>query len=102
MLYANQSLKAWATPKIEAGQTSLASTTDQEIDGKNVHETHYKTAVYCYAKAELLDQYRDYDTTNTGSERAEDKEQTADAYRRKAILALRDIKGTPRSTVELI
>ncbi len=102
IIHVNGNLSTWVDTQITAGVNHIESVNSPLIDGERIHTQQYRTAVYYHAKANLLDQYRDYDTSNTGSERAEDKEQTADEYRRQAILAMRNITGTPHTTVELI
>jgi hypothetical protein len=62
----------------------------------------YQRAVYATAKAELIERYRDFDSTDAGQRRAEAMELSVDDYRRQARYAIRDILGRPRATVELL
>ena len=62
----------------------------------------YQRAVYATAKAELIERYRDFDSTDAGQRRAETMELSVDDYRRQARYAIRDILGRPRATVELL
>ncbi|MCC5811311.1 MAG: head completion/stabilization protein [Ectothiorhodospiraceae bacterium] len=62
----------------------------------------YKRAVWNLAKAELIERYRDYDATGDGHGRADALGDTVDDHRRYAAWAIQDIKGEPRTTVELI
>lgn len=98
----NGELKAWKATQIEAGHTTLDAVTAEEIDGESVKVQLYKRAVYNTAKAELVERYRDYDSTLSGSQRADEMEETVDQYRRNAIVAIRELTDRPRSAVELI
>ncbi|QDQ87661.1 head completion/stabilization protein [Alcaligenaceae bacterium SJ-26] len=62
----------------------------------------YLRAVYWYAKAELLERYRDYDLTGAGEKRAELQADSIDDCRRIWRWAISDIQGRPRLTVELL
>lgn len=70
------------------------------IPGQNQY--HYLRAVWSLAKGNLVERYRDFDSTKSGHERADTLEITADDYRRDASWAINDLTGIPRSTVELI
>lgn len=102
MINVNRNLSTWVTTQLGAGHAYIEAVNDEFIDEQHILSQQYRMAVYYHAKAALLDQYRDYDTTNSGSERADDKEATADEYRRQSILAIRNILGTAHTTVELI
>lgn len=62
----------------------------------------YTRAVWSLAKAELIDEYRDYDATKDGHDRADALAHTAGDHRRAAAWAVRDINAVRRTTVELI
>lgn len=62
----------------------------------------YLRAVYFYAHAELLEQYRNYDTTGAGEKRAENLTETIGESRRLSRVAVRDIQGLSRMAVELL
>ena len=62
----------------------------------------YRRAVYHYAKAELIERYRDFDMTSAGAARAEDKIDAADDARRNLRWAISDILGRSRVTVEAL
>jgi hypothetical protein len=98
----NNELNGWKQTQLDAGINTLNDVPADHIDDESVHISSYKSAVYYFAKADLLEQYRDYDSSATGVQRAEDKDDTADEYRRKGQLAVRDILGKPHTTVELI
>lgn len=98
----NGELRGWKASQIEAGHTTLTEVPADDIDGESVKAQLYKRAVYNTAKAELVERYRDYDSTLSGSQRADEMEETIDQYRRNAIVAIRELTDRPRSAVELI
>ncbi|HEY4583081.1 MAG TPA: head completion/stabilization protein [Lysobacter sp.] len=85
-----------------AAAATLASVQGDEIDGVMRLELLYMRAVAHLAKAELIERYRDLDSTGSGLRRAIDMEPSIDEHRRNARWAVRDILGEPRSVVELI
>jgi hypothetical protein len=98
----NANLTAWKDKQVLAGHTTLADVPAEAIDGDSINLTLYRRAVYNFAKAELTERYRDYDSTLQGGDRADNLDPTIDQYRRQAILAIRQISGRQRTTVELI
>lgn len=81
---------------------TLADVPAPLIDETSAHVHRYLRAVYCLAAAGLIERYRDVDSTNDGHLYADKLGLTIDDLRRDARWAVRDILGTPRSTVELI
>lgn len=102
IMHVNHNLSAFKTEQQDLGFNTLGDIDAEQIDGSSINLQHYKRAVYFHAKAELIDQYLDADATASGVQRAEEKGETADDYRRGSILAIRRILGRPQSTVELI
>lgn len=98
----NADLAAWRFTQEQAGHADLAAVPAEAIDGDSINLTLYRRAVYNFAKAELTERYRDYDSTLQGGDRADNLDPTIDQYRRQAILAIRQISGRQRTTVELI
>ncbi|SEA27663.1 head completion/stabilization protein [Marinobacterium iners] len=98
----NADLAAWRFTQEQAGHADLAAVPAEEIDGDSINLTLYRRAVYNFAKAELTERYRDYDSTLQGGDRADNLDPTIDQYRRQAILAIRQISGRQRTTVDLI
>jgi len=98
----NADLNEWRLVQELMSHDSLAAVPADQIDGESSNLILYRRAVYNFAKAELTERYRDYDTTRQGGSRAEDLEDSVDDYRRNAILAIRMISGRDRTTVELI
>lgn len=98
----NADLKAWAAEQQLAGSATLAEVPGDQIDGQPVPVSLYTRAVYCFAKAELIERYQDYDSTLSGSRRADDLGRSVDDYRRQGITAIRRLIGVAQTTVELI
>lgn len=97
-------LGIWAAAREAEGHESLVAVPALQIDSESVHVQRFRRAVYCHAKANLLERYSDIDTT--GRERRKDqdegREDQAEQHRRDATWAVRDILGNTRLTVELI
>lgn len=97
-------LDAWAQIRKDEGHESLSAVPALTVDGESVNVQRFRRAVYCHAKATLIERYSDYDTT--GRERRKDqdeaREDQAEHHRRDATWAVRDILGASRLTVELI
>ena len=72
----------------------------EEIPEATQHQ--YRRAVYATAQAQLLSDMRDYDTTATGQDRADETNASIDVQLRVATLAVRSILGKPSSHIELI
>jgi hypothetical protein len=102
MASANVELAAWAALQVAAGHATLAAVPAIEIDDESIHVHRYRRAVGCLAKANLIERYRDYDTTARGDRKADALENPIDDLRRDARWAISDILGVGRTTVELI
>ncbi len=98
----NSDLADWRFQQEQAGYAELSSVPAEQVDNISIKVTLYRRAVYNFAKAELTERYRDYDSTLQGRDRADNLDPTIDQYRRQAILAIRQISGRQRTTVELI
>lgn len=95
-------LDAWQQQQEALGRASLAEVPSKVIGDTSRLVLLYQRAVYATAKAELIERYRDFDSTDAGQRRAEAMELSVDDYRRQARYAIRDILGRPRATVELL
>lgn len=98
----NRELIAYRAINAVAGYATLADVPAEEIDSVSVHVHSYYRAVGCLAKANLIERYRDYDTTAAGNKKADQMENPTDDLRRDARWAISDIRGIGRTTVELI
>lgn len=95
-------LRAFAADSIAAGYPKLADVPAPQLDGQSVQLIRYNRAVALYAKAELAERHRDFDTTAAGGNQADELERSIDELRRDAMHAIRDILGRTRTTVDLI
>lgn len=95
-------LRAFAASSMEAGHATLAAIPAPALDGTSVQLIRYNRAVALYAKAELIERHRDFDTTSAGGNQADELAPTIGELRRDALHAVRDILGKPRTTIDLI
>ena len=95
-------LAAYAAARKAGGYATLASVPAEQLDGQSVQLIRYQRAVALYAKAELVERHRDFDTTAAGNAQGEDLTASIGDLRRDAMHAVRDILGKPRTTVDLI
>ncbi|HEM7785412.1 TPA: head completion/stabilization protein [Acinetobacter baumannii] len=72
------------------------------IDGKPDTEVLYFSAVSNGVAAKVNENYRNYDSTNSGNKKAEHAFLTVDDYRRNKMWAIQQLKGENHSVVELI
>lgn len=98
----NDELAAWKAAQNVAGHATLADVPAGTVDEISVHLHRYKRAVYAMSKANLIERYRDFDSTNSGNKKADQMENPIDDLRRDARWAISDILGIGRTTVELI
>lgn len=98
----NMELASWQLKQEAIGYFNLENVPSDQIDNTSRLIILYKQAVFSFAKANLLEKYRDFDTTALGNKKAENVETNIDAYRRDARWAISDIQGKQRSVVELI
>jgi hypothetical protein len=105
MLQVNRELKAWQSEQITAGFKKLADVPASRINRESRLLAQYRRAVYSVAKADLIERYRDYDSTASSLGDKKSMEWLNDApadQRRNAHWAIADIVGRAHLTVELI
>jgi hypothetical protein len=105
ILTANALLRDWQAVHLAAGVEKLADLAAPQIDGESRFVALYRRAVYSFAKADVFESYRDYDTTAgalTDKKNMEWMDTAPDVQRRNAHWAINDILGRTRATVELI
>lgn len=98
----NEELGAWQAMQRRAGCAALEGVPSANVDNVSAKVMRYRRAVYHQTRADLTEQYRSFDATKSGSQHAEDLDLTICESRRNVRWALADIRGVPRSTVELI
>lgn len=102
MFDANRSLSEYMTAQQGLGFDTLEDVPDVDWQPLGTNVRLYLRAVWCLAKASLIERYRDYDATGAGHDQADAMDITGDDLRRDAAWALSDIRGANRTTVELI
>jgi hypothetical protein len=102
MLSVNRELATFKARQLAASIEALADIPADQVGRSSVLVLHYRRAVYSGVQAELVEEYRDIDTTGKGDKNADAMEPRADTHRRNMRWALSDLLGQPRTTVELI
>ena len=95
-------LYSWKLAQLAAGRADLAAAKRSDIAGEADTVLLYRRAVSAYAAADLVDTHHDIAATREGQERAEQRALSADEHRAMGLIAIRDMLGQGRSTVELI
>jgi len=98
----NNRLSKWLATQIELGFNSIDDIPAKPGEIQHQQKFLYLRAVWSLAKANLIERYRDYDTTKAGQDKADALSESVDDFRRDAAWAINDLVGAPRSTVELI
>ncbi|QTS88885.1 head completion/stabilization protein [Ectopseudomonas khazarica] len=98
----NRELRPLKMRHLAAGHDILQAVPADQVNGTSELVHTYLRAIYCTTSAEVAERYRNYDTTNSGTAKAEEENTSADDYRRDARFAIRDLLGISRNTVELL
>ncbi len=98
----NAELADWQATQISAGLESLADVPAPSLGGLSTKVALYTRAVYAAAQADLVERYRDYDTTGAGGKQADAMDPRIADLRRDIRWAISDLIGIRRTTVELI
>ncbi|ABM38591.1 head completion/stabilization protein [Polaromonas naphthalenivorans] len=98
----NAELWQFKSSQQQLGISTLAAVPADQIAGVNVKVIHYLRAVYSAVQADLIEHYRDFDTTGAGDKAAEKLEQRTNDLRRNMRWAISDLLAIRRNTVELI
>ncbi|NHQ90291.1 head completion/stabilization protein [Janthinobacterium lividum] len=105
ILQVNRELAAWQSVHAGAGIAALADVPASKINRESRLLAQYRRAVYSTAKADLIERYRDYDTTASSASDKKSMEwldEAPGAQRRNAQWAIADMVGRTHLTVELI
>lgn len=102
MAQVNDQLRLWMQIKVAAGFAQLVDIPADEIDDESIKLHHYRRAVYCAAKALLIERMADFDATGEGQKKAQEQRNLIDELRRDSLWALCDLQDRSRSVVELI
>jgi len=98
----NRELRAWQAQQQQAGWQRLEDLPGPRLGRSSERVVHYRRAVYSAVQADLIEEYRDHDTTGKGDKHADALEPRADTHRRNMRWAISDLLGLPRTTVDLI
>ncbi|MCI4223074.1 head completion/stabilization protein [Dickeya dianthicola] len=98
----NAELFEWRQRQLTAGHTTLAEVPGEQLDGEPERLHLYRRAVWCWARANLAERYRDYDATAAGNKRADALEPAIDDLWRDVRWALSRLQSQPHVIVELI
>ncbi|MFZ6732456.1 head completion/stabilization protein [Undibacterium sp. Ji42W] len=105
IIFVNDQVKELKASAQSAGHSCMAAIPAAQVNRQSVLISHYLRAVYCTAKADLIERYKDYDTTATS---LDDKKLVGflangpDEERRNAAWAISKLMGRHQVTVELI
>ncbi|ASD98499.1 head completion/stabilization protein [Salmonella enterica] len=95
-------LDDWRGIQESAGYSTLADVPARMLNGESVKVYRYRRAVYSAARALILENARDVDTTEKGDRKADALEVQTDDLWRDVRWAMADIRGTQRLFVELV
>ncbi|EDS2669290.1 head completion/stabilization protein [Salmonella enterica] len=95
-------LDDWRGIQESAGYSTLADVPARMLNGESVKVYRYRRAVYSAARALLLENARDVDTTEKGDRKADALKVQTDDLWRDVRWAIADIRGTQRLFVELV
>ncbi|EOG3858927.1 head completion/stabilization protein [Salmonella enterica] len=102
VVHVTDQLDDWRGIQESAGYSTLADVPARMLNGESVKVYRYRRAVYSAARALLLENARDVDTTEKGDRKADALEVQTDDLWRDVRWAIADIRGTQRLFVELV
>ena len=102
MIWIGEQLVGWRAGHVAVGHTALADVPSVKVAGEKRLIVLYRQAVTAFAKAALVERYRDFDLTAAGDRRVEELDASIGELRRDAIHAVRAMLGRPRTDIELI
>src|SRR5690349_20277870 len=82
VLGVNDQLADWKAVQVAAGFTTLEDVPAQAVASESRLVRLYRRAVACCAAADIAEQYRSFDATNSGNERADTLAPSIDELRR--------------------
>lgn len=98
----NRELFKWRAAKQQSGYATLAEVPADKVNDVSEYTHLYLRAIYAATGAEICERYRSYDTTNSGTQSADELTPSIDELRRDQRWAVRDFLSVSRTTVELI
>ena len=88
MARTNQTLQAWKAEQQSAGYSDMESVPSDEIGGEKLTLIYYRRAVFCHAKALLLQQFATTDRRDAASNDAKESEETEDKFLQFSVMLL--------------
>lgn len=103
MVNVNRELLPWRKSQETQGFASLSDVPyDDPVDSKSPKEHNYRRAVFCIAKANITERYRDFDATAKGDRKAASLEtEIADLWR-DARWSMRELQDLNHNTTALV
>lgn len=102
VLAINSELAGYKQAQRALNRQKLDDVPAPQVGGQSAQLAHYLRAVYSSVQADLVERYRDFDTTGSGDKAAEKLELRSDDLRRDVRWAISDFLGIRRTTVDLI
>lgn len=98
----NAELYTFREKQMARGLETLEQVPAEKIDGESERVRLYRCAVFGWAKASLIERYRDFDSTGEGNKKADELETSLGDVWRDVRWALSRLRDLPHMTVELI
>lgn len=98
----NAELFVFREKQMSRGLDNLSDVPGETIDGELERVRLYRNAVFCWAKASLVERYRDYDATGDGAKAAEEMEVSLGDLWRDVRWSISRFLDLPHMTIELI
>jgi len=98
----NNECAKWQAKQIAEGYASLADVPAPTVAGNSIKLIQYRTAIYASVQVEVLEQYRDLDTTRAGERRADAADERTPLAMRTVRNAVHDLLGRPRWIAEAL
>ncbi|AMO56563.1 hypothetical protein GZ77_03855 [Endozoicomonas montiporae] len=96
MASVNHTLRKWKAEQQEAGHDSMDSVPSDQIGGDKLTLIYYRRAVFCHAKALLLQQFATTDRREAANNEAKESEETEDKFLEFSRHAITDFLGLCR------
>jgi hypothetical protein len=98
----NRELAQYKDEQLASGCSQLQDVASAQVDGMSYKVVLYMRAIYASVEAEMVERYRDFDTTGAGDKEADKLTPRIDELRRDLRWAISDLLDIRRTTVELI
>lgn len=103
LLFVTDALQPIYKDAIKHGYATFDDIPSDQFYGTTKNKQRFEIAVFSYAKAGILERFRDVDTTRlAGSDKAEKQEPSIDDLVADAMGAIRELLGDPSTYAQLI